>query len=253
MWVARMVRTLGLSVKLCVCFGGETGLIVRTLVQREGVEMVAVEAEVANAAYVHDRRSGEREVIAEMDPAPLSRDELDQLYGAAILEALEADACVLTGTPSPEVVPADMYRRLAEDIRANDIPVVADLSATSSPSAVEGGVDVLKVSHQELLQDGRADDDTQEVLLEAMRSLRTDGAANVVVSRAHDPTLALVDGGILEVTVPPAGAGRPPGRGRFDDRGPCGLRRPSREAGRRPPSRRRRGGPERDPQRAGHR
>ncbi len=33
-------------------------------------------------------------------------------------------------------------------------------------------MDVLKVSHQELLQDGRADDETQEVLLEAMRSLR---------------------------------------------------------------------------------
>ena len=213
MWVARMVRTLGLSVKLCSCFGGETGLLVRTLVQREGVEMAAVDAEVANAAYVHDRRSGERQVVAEMDPASLSRHELDQLYGAAILEALEADACVLTGTPSPEVVPADMYRRLAEDIRTNDIPVLADLSGDQLTAAVEGGVDVLKVSHQELVQDGRATEDTQEALLEAMRSLRADGAADVVVSRADDPTLALVDGRVLEVVVPPLQAADPRGGG----------------------------------------
>jgi 1-phosphofructokinase len=213
MWVARMVRTLGLSVKLCSCFGGETGLLVRTLVQREGVEMAAVDAEVANAAYVHDRRSGERQVVAEMDPASLSRHELDQLYGAAILEALEADACVLTGTPSPEVVPADMYRRLAEDIRTNDIPVLADLSGDQLTAAVEGGVDVLKVSHQELVQDGRATEDTQEALLEAMRSLRADGAADVVVSRADDPTLALVDRRVLEVVVPPLQAADPRGGG----------------------------------------
>ena len=213
MWVARMVRTLGASVKLCSCFGGETGLLVRTLVQREGVKMKAIDAEVANAAYVHDRRSGEREVIAEMDPAPLSRHELDQLYGAVILEAFEADACVLTGTPSPEVVPADMYRRLAEDIRSNDIPVVADLSGDQLTAAVEGGVDVLKVSHQELLDDGRAKNDTQEALLKAMRGLRADGAANVVVSRADDPTLALVDGGILAVAVPPLQAADPRGGG----------------------------------------
>lgn len=90
MWVVRMVRTLGLAVKLCSCLGGETGLLVRTLVQRERVDMAAVDAEVADAAYVHDRRSGQQEVVAEMEPAPLSRHELEQLYGAVILEAFEA-------------------------------------------------------------------------------------------------------------------------------------------------------------------
>lgn len=213
MWVARMVRTLGLTVKLCSCVGGETGLLVRTLVQREGVDMVAVDAEVANAAYVHDRRSGEREVVAEMDPDPLSRHELDQLYGATILEALEADVCVLTGTPSPDVLPADMYRRLAEDIRANDTAVVADLSGDQLTAAVEGGVDILKVSHQELMDGGRAGEDSHEALLAAMRALREEGAANVVVSRADDPTLAMVDGKVLEVVVPPLEPADPRGGG----------------------------------------
>ncbi len=105
-WVARMVATLGVPVRLCGCFGGETGDLVQVLVEKEEVELVAVTAEVANAAYVHDRRSGEREVVAEMIPAPMSRHEVDQLYGAVVLEALEAEVCVLSGTPSPTSCPS---------------------------------------------------------------------------------------------------------------------------------------------------
>jgi 1-phosphofructokinase len=192
-WVGRMVATLGVPVRLCGCFGGETGLLLQVLVEREDMELVAITSEAANAAYVHDRRSGEREVVAQMSPPPLSRHEVDQLYGAVILEALEAGVCVLTGTPSPDVVPVDVYRRLAEDVRANGATVVADLSGDQLSAALEGGVDVLKVSHEQLRKDERIDDDDEEQLLKAMRQLRADGAVNVVVSRADRPTLAIVD------------------------------------------------------------
>ncbi len=203
MWVARMVRTLGVGVRLCSCLGGETGHLIGTLVDREGVELNAVEAEVPNAAYVHDRRSGRREIVAEMDPPSLSRHEVDELYGAVILEALTADVCVLTGTPSPDVVPTEVYRRLAKDLRANDTTVVADLSGDQLTAALEGGVDMLKISHQELLEADRADGDSEAALLTSMRGLREEGAANVVVSRADRPALALVDQEAFEVVVPP--------------------------------------------------
>ncbi len=202
-WVGRMVATLGVPVRLCGCFGGETGLLLQVLVEREDMELVAITSEAANAAYVHDRRSGEREVVAQMSPPPLSRHEVDQLYGAVILEALEAGVCVLTGTPSPDVVPVDVYRRLAEDVRANGATVVADLSGDQLSAALEGGVDVLKVSHEQLRKDERIDDDDEEQLLKAMRQLRADGAVNVVVSRADRPTLAIVDDTPVEVAVPP--------------------------------------------------
>ncbi len=63
-WVARMVSTLGAQVTLCGCFGGEAGVLLRVLIEREGVDVVAVTAEAGNAAYVHDRRGGEREAVA---------------------------------------------------------------------------------------------------------------------------------------------------------------------------------------------
>ncbi len=202
-WIARMVTTLGLPARLCGCFGGETGLLLKVLVEREGVDLVAVATDASNAAYVHDRRSGEREVVAEMDTPPLSRHEVDQLYGAVVLEALEASVCVLSGTPSPDAVPVDVYRRLAEDVRANGTKVVADLSGDQLRAALEGGVDVLRVSHEQLMKDERIDDDDEEQLLTAMHQLRADGAVNVVVSRADRPTLAMVHDTTVEVVVPP--------------------------------------------------
>ncbi len=202
-WVSRMVATLGVPVKLCGCFGGETGLLLRVLVEREDVDLLAVTSQAGNAAYVHDRRSGQRETVAEMNPPPLSRHEVDQLYGAVILEALDADVCVLSGTPSPDAVPVDVYRRLAEDVRANGTMVVADLSGDQLSAALEGGVDVLKVSDEQLMKDGRIDDDEEEDLLEAMRQLQADGAVNVVVSRGELPTLAMFDDTTFEVLVPP--------------------------------------------------
>ena len=62
-------------------FGGESGSVVRTLIEREGIAVHGIEADAGNVAYVHDRRSGEREVVAEMDPEPLSRHDVDELYG----------------------------------------------------------------------------------------------------------------------------------------------------------------------------
>lgn len=60
----------------------------------------------------------------------------------------------------------------------------------------------MKVSHSELVDDGRADDDEPESLVAAMRSLRADGAGTVVVSRAGVPALALVEDTVFEVRVP---------------------------------------------------
>jgi hypothetical protein len=70
----------------------------------------------------------------------LSRHEVDDLYGPTLVEALSADVTVLTGPEDgAEVLPADTYRRLTVDIRANGGRVIADLSAIgcgrSSPAA----------------------------------------------------------------------------------------------------------------------
>ena len=203
-WVTKMLDALGVKVSIGGPFGGETGRVLQALVEAEGFALRAVGTSQSNGAYVHDRRDGERVTVAETPPEPLARHDVDELYGAALVGGLEAGVCVLGG-PGPwerPVIPAGIYARLARDLRANDVRVVADLCGEPLDALLEGGVDVLKISHEELMSDGRAESAETGTLLEAMARLRQDGAEMVVVTRAEEPALAWVEDRVVEL-VPP--------------------------------------------------
>src|SRR5690606_35193488 len=127
-WVARMLARLGVGTTLCAPFGGESGAILRMLIEREGVKVSEVSIEGANGGYVHDRRNGAREVIADVPGSQLHRHEIDDLYNAALSEALAAGIVVLTGSVPADLVAPDTYARLAHDLANNGVAVVADLS-----------------------------------------------------------------------------------------------------------------------------
>ncbi len=198
-WVCRLLQELDVDAVMCASFGGETGTVLRTLIDASGVQVAAVSTAGSNGAYVHDRRSGERQVVATMAAGRLSRHEVDDLYDVTLIEALASTVTVLTG-PQEDVVPDDMYRRLALDARSNARFVVADLSGGRLESALEGGVDLLKVSDEELESDGRLE--KAGSLTAAIDALVAGGAANVVVTRADQPTLASINGRRVRV-IPP--------------------------------------------------
>lgn len=200
-WQARMIRSLGLDVTLCGSFGPEVGAVVRGLIEREDVGVRSVSMSGDNPAYVHDRREGERESIAETPWPSLSRHEIDELYTLTIAEAMEADACLLGGAAERHVLPDDVYRRLAADLKRAGKLVVADLAGGQLQAAVAGGASVVKVSHEALLQDGMVTNNERRHVLGVMRQLQTMGADRVLVSRSDEPALALSDI-VLEV-VPP--------------------------------------------------
>jgi len=200
-WVARMLATLEIPVAICGAFGGETGTVIQTLIEQQGIEVRAVDAETPNSAYVHDRRSGERRVVSETPVLPLSRHDVDELYGAALVGGLAASITVVTGSPRG-VLPDETFRRLTRDLRANGTTVVADLVGGQLRAALAGGIDVLKVSHSELIDDGWADGASETALLRAMSDLRHAGARTVVISRAQHPALVLDDDAVASVEVP---------------------------------------------------
>lgn len=201
-WQARMLLALGASVTMCSVFSGETGRVLRHLLDDEGIRVLAVERSGRGGAYVHDRRGGERIRIAETGGEPLSRHDLDTLYGLTLRAGLEAGTIILSGPASDEAVPADVYRRLAADLRAAGGRVIADLAGPRLTAALRGGVTVVKVSDEELLADGRVTDTSRDELIAAMYRLRTEGAANVIISRAAQPLLLLADGVVNEVQLP---------------------------------------------------
>lgn len=223
-WQSRMVSSLGVPVVLCSALGGETGDVLGHLLPIPDVTVHTVRVSSRNGAYVHDRRSGSREVVAESAGSPLDRHELDSLYELTLTEGLTHGRVLLSGPQDDRVLPADLYRRLATDLGANGCQVAADLAGDRLEAVLAGRPALVKVSHEELLADRRAISDDADDLVAAMRTLRDEGAGTIVVSRSGAaPALALLDDGeadadtrggdVVEISMPklepadPAGAG----------------------------------------------
>jgi 1-phosphofructokinase len=213
-WQSRMVSSLGVPVVLCCALGGETGDVLGHLLPIRDVTVRTVPVSARNGSYVHDRRTGSREVIAEATGSALDRHELDSLYELTLTEGLTHGRVLLSGPQEDDVVPADLYRRLTTDLGANGCKVAADLAGERLEAVLAGKPDLIKVSHEELLDDGRAKSDDAEDLVAAMRSMRDDGAGTIVVSRSGSaPALALLDdrdpdgggtrgGDVVEICMP---------------------------------------------------
>ena len=212
-WVARLAGALGAEVRLCTVLGGESGQLLSALLATPGVEVLAAPGHRSNGSYVHDRRSGHRVVVAEVPAPRLHRHEMDDLYGIALTRGMDCGVMCLTGPQHARVIEPDLYRRLAADLRSRGVVVVADLVAPTLLAALEGGVDVLKLSAVELVNGGWADDDDPPSLIAALASLQERGAKTVVASRAAEPALVLTGGRLLELggltltAADPSGAG----------------------------------------------
>lgn len=193
LWIARMATRLGVRVTLCAPFGGEPGEVLRALAEDEGITVQAVVCRGWNGGAIQDRRGGGRAVVAEVASPRLTRHEADELYNAALGAGLSAGNVVLAGSAYADVLPLDTYGRLARDLGDNGVRVTADLSGEAL-KALEGGVRCLKVAHGELIEAGYCDGDAPEQLAAGARRLRDSGGARaVIVSRAAEPVLALLD------------------------------------------------------------
>lgn len=192
-WQARMLRTLGRSVSMVGSFTGESGRVVHHLLADEGIEVHPIERKGRGPAYVHDRRTGHRTVIAELAGDPLTRHELDELYAAVLREAMACRIVILSGPAHEGMLPDDVYRRLAADLRAEGVPVVADLAGSRLEAALRGGVMLAKISDVELRDALEIRGDALDEIIAAGRRMRDAGARSVVITRADRP-LVLIDG-----------------------------------------------------------
>ena len=199
-WVARMAATLGANVTLCCSLGGEPGQVLEVLLRKEGIRLATSLSGDPSPAYVHDRRGGDRDPLASTPGPRLSRHEADELYNIALAEAISNDVVVLTGQNQFRTVPPEMYGRLSRDLRANGVRTVADV--TGEELAALDRVDVLKVAHADLLEDGEAATDNVREFIVVLEDLGARKAENVIVSRAERPALALFGGRLLEVQPP---------------------------------------------------
>ncbi len=212
-WVSRMAASLGVEVTICAPLGGESGTVLAPLMRTAGITLREVRADASNGCYIHDRRSGTRAEVAATRSDTLHRHEIDELFGATLTVGLSSDVTLLTGPLHDEIVPAEIYTRLAADLRQNGRTVLADLTGPPLQAALEGGVDLLKLSSEELVREGLAPSEAITAIVGGVRELHERGAADVLISRAAEGAIALAGGRLLEITGPrftpfdPRGAG----------------------------------------------
>lgn len=153
-WQSRMLSTLGVPVVLCVSLGGEAGDVLEHLLPIEGVDVRVIRTGTRNGGYVHDRRD-DRSAIAEAPGGPLDRHEQDEIYELTLAEGLRHGTAILAGPNADQVIPATLYRRVATDLTATGCRVAADLSGERLAAVLEGEPFLVKVSHEDLLAEGR--------------------------------------------------------------------------------------------------
>jgi 1-phosphofructokinase len=197
-----MAAELGGNPVLCGFSGGETGLVLRRVLEQLPVELRLVETASPSGAYVHDRRSGEREPIAMGVTESPGRHELDDLFSIACSTALECDVLALCGAYPGEALPLEVYGNLVSDVRANGTPVLVDLSSPRLDSALEGKPDLVKINDWELAAFVYGPVDTPERMRAAAERLLEKGAGAAIVTRAAEPALVIRDGRAWEL-VPP--------------------------------------------------
>lgn len=188
-WVAHLAAAMGADVALCCALGGETGRVLRGVLADEPMEVRSVQAPQPSGVYIHDRRNGERVEIINVDARPLDRHASDELYGVALAAGLDADVTLMCGCQPPDLVEADLYQRLVSDLRDNGRTVIADLTGPLLAGALAGGLNLLKISDEELAAEGLAGDGTVARVCAGARTLARRGAEHVVVTRAGAPAL----------------------------------------------------------------
>jgi 1-phosphofructokinase len=190
-WVARMAAELGAAPVLCGLIGGETGEVLRPLLEQMDVELRLVETVEASGCYLHDRREGERKPLAQSASLPPSRHEVDELFSSTVAAALDADVLALCGPYPGEALPLEIYGSLVADAKANGTPVVVDLSPPRLDSALEGGPDLVKINDWELARYVEGPVDTPELTRAALQRMLDAGAGAAIVTRAGEPAMVL--------------------------------------------------------------
>jgi 1-phosphofructokinase len=201
-WVAHMARALGGEPRVCAPLGGEVGAVLEHLLRDGGIATRHVDIHGDSTGYVHDRRSGARVELARQRAGPLDRHELDDLLSVALVDGIEAGTAILTGTFDRSVLPASSFERLARDLRAQGVRTVVDLSGEQLDAAVVGGVDLVKISDEELARDHRTRGRGRSELVAAAHRLIESGADHVLVSCEGRPALAVSSGAVWEARPP---------------------------------------------------
>ena len=202
-WVAHLARRSGADVVFCCALGGEPGRVLDGLIKTVPLTLRTADAKTPNGVYVHDRRSGERVEVVAVESRQLARHASDELWDRAGGTGCGRDAAY--GLPTPGCGPTLRYTAIGEQCGTNGKIVIADLTGPPLKATFAGGVQLLRLSEEELMRDHYATRAAHDEIVAAARALHDAGAREVVVASA--PAL-LIEGGAVAADVELVGSKR---------------------------------------------
>jgi 1-phosphofructokinase len=198
---------------LCAFVGGESGAVLRALMDEMAGEQRLVPCRAESACLVADRRNGERRLIAGRVSAAPSRHELDDLISMTCAAALDSRLLAVCNPFPGDALPLDVYGMLVADVRANGVPALVDLSSPRLDSALDGHPDLVKLNDWELAEFARDSVEGDTRRRRAAERLLDRGAGAVIVTRGPDPALVLRSDEAWELAPPRFDRGRREGCG----------------------------------------
>ncbi|MDH3247859.1 MAG: PfkB family carbohydrate kinase [Acidimicrobiia bacterium] len=202
-WIARLLAQLGCRAVLCGPVGGEPGAVLETLVPMWGVEFAAVRTSRPTTCVIEDRRNGTAREVARERKLTMHRHDVDQLFDSVFELALSTAVTVVTGRASEVCVPLSFFQRLGEDLAATGVETVGDLHGPELGAFLESGrLSVLKISDEDLVEDGIVAEANDVSIGAAIRLLDRYGIGWLVVSQAERGAVVALNGRILKAKPP---------------------------------------------------
>ncbi len=200
--VSRVLHELGNETIAYGFIGGIDGQILEHLLGEQGVphDFTPINGQIRSNFIITNLKTRRQTRIDAPGPH-VSRDELEDLVGKLTHIKPKPDFLVLAGSVPPGV-PDDIYRQLIEEAKKHGVKTVLDSDDEWLKEGIKAKPNVIKPNvheTEELLGEKLRD---EAAIIQALRTLVTQGIEVVAISRGKDGLIVANEGKILKV-IPP--------------------------------------------------
>lgn len=196
--VSKVLAAFGIPSSLLGFTAGFTGDFIESELKSQGLETNFIRVEGTTRINVKLKTDMETEINGR-SPA-VEEKHLEKLR-EQIASLSKGDTLVLSGS-LPKSLPADTYRKLAEEASRRSVRTVVDTSGVPLREALYAAPFLIKPNIAELEALYGAAAETEQEIIRLAEKAVSDGAQHVLVSRGGDPALLVTKNDVYTASVP---------------------------------------------------
>lgn len=196
--VARVVTRLGGDVSAIYLAGGAMGVLLRRLLDAEGIASRAlpIAGETREDFFVNETSTGQQYRF--ILPGPLLGEDEWKACLTAVATLQPFPRFLVASGSLPDGVPADFYAQLARIAKRHGALMILDTSGPALAAAVAEGIDLIKPNLREMRELTGGALETQAAWEAAAKTLIETGRAKIVaLTMGHLGAALVTSGGIL--------------------------------------------------------